>query len=87
MTTEPLTAPAAELSSLSTGAARLLATTTKTPPQMQGITSRWLLRALEWVDVESGTYRVNRRRGPSPAGTGPGSSSTAPTTSASSRSP
>lgn len=62
MTTEPLTAPAAELSSLSTGAARLLATTTKTPPQMQGITSRWLLRALEWVDVESGTYRVNRRR-------------------------
>ena len=29
--------------SLGTGAARNLATTTKTPPQMQGISSRWLL--------------------------------------------
>ncbi|MFF4607132.1 family 2B encapsulin nanocompartment shell protein [Streptomyces sp. NPDC001339] len=48
-------------SSLSTGAARNLATTTKTPPQMQGITSRWLLRLLPWVQVSGGTYRVNRR--------------------------
>src|SRR5215472_662885 len=47
--------------SLSTAAARNLATTTKTPPQMQGITSRWLLRVLPWVEVSSGTYRVNRR--------------------------
>jgi len=47
--------------SLSTAAARNLATTTKTPPQMQGITSRWLLRVLPWVQVSSGTYRVNRR--------------------------
>ncbi|MFD0803226.1 hypothetical protein ACFQZU_18140 [Streptomonospora algeriensis] len=31
--------------SLGTEAARKLATTTKTPPQMQGITSRWLLSA------------------------------------------
>ena len=29
--------------SLSTAAARKLAHTTKSPPQMQGITSRWLL--------------------------------------------
>lgn len=43
-------------------AARQLATTTKTTPQMRGITPRYLLRALPWVDVESGTYRVNRRR-------------------------
>lgn len=49
------------LSSLSTRAARQLATTTKTEPQMQGITSRWLLRKLPWVDVKGGTYRVNRR--------------------------
>ena len=35
--------------SLSTGAARNLATTTKSTPQMQGITSRWLLRLLPWV--------------------------------------
>ncbi|TVL89580.1 family 2B encapsulin nanocompartment shell protein [Streptomyces sp. SAJ15] len=47
--------------SLGTAAARNLATTTKTVPQMQGITSRWLLRLLPWVEVSSGTYRVNRR--------------------------
>src|SRR6202044_3394232 len=47
--------------SLSTEAARNLATTTKTAPQMQGITSRWLLRMLPWVNVSGGTYRVNRR--------------------------
>jgi CRP-like cAMP-binding protein len=28
---------------------------------MQGISSRWLLRVLPWVDVAAGTYRVNRR--------------------------
>lgn len=49
------------LSSLSTAAARKLATTTKTAPQMQGITSRWLLRVLPWVQVRGGSYRVNRR--------------------------
>ncbi|MFP3987771.1 family 2B encapsulin nanocompartment shell protein [Streptomyces sp. E11-3] len=42
-------------------AARQLATTTKTTPQMRGITPRYLLRAMSWVDVESGVYRVNRR--------------------------
>ena len=47
--------------SLSTAAARNLATTTKTPPQMQGISSRWLLKVLPWVQVNGGTYRVNRR--------------------------
>ncbi|MEV6958756.1 family 2B encapsulin nanocompartment shell protein [Streptomyces sp. NPDC051207] len=47
--------------SLSTAAARNLATTTKSVPQMQEISSRWLLRMLPWVDVQGGTYRVNRR--------------------------
>ena len=47
--------------SLSTDAARNLATVTKSPPQMQGITSRWLLKVLPWVQVSGGTYRVNRR--------------------------
>jgi CRP-like cAMP-binding protein len=47
--------------SLSTAAARNLATTTKSVPQMQEITSRWLLRTLPWVHVPGGTYRVNRR--------------------------
>jgi CRP-like cAMP-binding protein len=47
--------------SLSTAAARNLATTTKSVPQMQGITSRWLLRVLPWVEASGGTFRVNRR--------------------------
>ncbi|MFF5564634.1 family 2B encapsulin nanocompartment shell protein [Streptomyces sp. NPDC012623] len=47
--------------SLGTDAARNLATTTKSAPQMQEITSRWLLRMLPWVQVQGGTYRVNRR--------------------------
>lgn len=48
--------------SLSPDTARQLATATKTTPQMRGITPRYLLRALPWVDLESGVYRVNRRR-------------------------
>ncbi|RVU17266.1 cyclic nucleotide-binding domain-containing protein [Streptomyces antnestii] len=47
--------------SLGTSAARNLATTTKSAPQMQEISSRWLLRTLPWVNVQGGTYRVNRR--------------------------
>src|SRR5215204_5264541 len=47
--------------SLDTAAARQLATTTKSVPQMQEISSRWLLRTLPWVQVGGGTYRVNRR--------------------------
>ncbi|MFF3955290.1 family 2B encapsulin nanocompartment shell protein [Streptomyces sp. NPDC001890] len=48
-------------SSLGTAAARNLATTTKSAPQMQEITSRWLLRMLPWVEARGGAYRVNRR--------------------------
>ena len=47
--------------SLGTAAARNLATTTKSVPQMQGISSRWLLKLLPWIDVPGGTFRVNRR--------------------------
>src|SRR5262245_3750602 len=47
--------------SLSTDAARQLSTTTKTPPQMQEITTRWLLRLLPWVQCSGGVFRVNRR--------------------------
>ncbi|WP_043262806.1 family 2B encapsulin nanocompartment shell protein [Streptomyces sp. CT34] len=62
-TEEPALDPSADtaLTSLSTQAARQLATTTKSVPQMQAITSRWLLKMLPWVDVKGGTYRVNRR--------------------------
>jgi CRP-like cAMP-binding protein len=47
--------------SLDVAAARALTTTTKSAPQMQEITSRWLLRMLPWVQVKGGTFRVNRR--------------------------
>src|SRR5690349_13985836 len=56
-----ITAGGGEQRSLSTAAARNLATTTKSVPQMQGITSRWLLRLLPWAEASGGTYRVNRR--------------------------
>ncbi|GAA4451448.1 family 2B encapsulin nanocompartment shell protein [Phytohabitans houttuyneae] len=47
--------------SLSATAARNLATTTKSVPQMQGISPRWLLRMLPWEEAPGGAYRVNRR--------------------------
>lgn len=49
------------LLTLSIAAARNLATTTNSEPQMQEITTRWLLRALPWVEATGGTFRVNRR--------------------------
>jgi hypothetical protein len=58
--TEPIE-DARQNQSLSTAAARNLATTTKSVPQMQGISSRWLLRVLPWVQAAGGVYRVNRR--------------------------
>ena len=45
-------------------AARQLANTTKTPPQMTAITPRWLITWLPWVPVEAGTYRVNKVKVP-----------------------
>ncbi|GAA3003559.1 family 2B encapsulin nanocompartment shell protein [Kitasatospora albolonga] len=53
-------APEKQLS-LGTAAARNLATTTKSAPQMQEITSRWLLKVLPWVQTSGGAFRVNRR--------------------------
>ncbi len=40
--------------------AQNLATTAKTVPQWEGITPRWLLKLLPWVQVKSGIYRINR---------------------------
>ncbi|MEO6090700.1 MAG: family 2B encapsulin nanocompartment shell protein [Umezawaea sp.] len=59
--TDPGLDEATAPSSLTTRAARNLASTTKSAPQMQGITPRWLLRALPWVEAGGGAYRVNRR--------------------------
>ena len=51
----------ADTLSLGTAAARTLATTTKSAPQAQDITPRWLLTMLPWVEAAGGAYRVNRR--------------------------
>ncbi len=61
MTTEAPEVRSGQQKSLSTAAARNLATTTKSAPQMQGKSSRWVLKTLPWVQTEGGVYRVNRR--------------------------
>ncbi len=48
--------------SITTKAARNLAITNNTVPQVAGVTPRWLLHFLPWVQVQSGTYRVNRTK-------------------------
>jgi hypothetical protein len=48
--------------SVTTSVARNLANTTKTSPKMMSITPRWLLSLLPWVQVDGGTYRVNRTK-------------------------
>jgi CRP-like cAMP-binding protein len=48
--------------SVTTGAARQLATTTKTRAQWAARTPRWSLHLLPWVRVDAGTFRVNRVR-------------------------
>ncbi|GLU49508.1 family 2B encapsulin nanocompartment shell protein [Nocardiopsis ansamitocini] len=61
MESRPSAEEASAQLSLATGAARKLATTTKSVPQMQGISPRWLLNKLPWVEAAGGAYRVNRR--------------------------
>ncbi len=48
--------------SVTTAVARNLANTTKTSPKMMSITPRYLLSLLPWVQVDGGTYRVNRTK-------------------------
>ncbi len=54
--------------SVTTSVAKNLANTTKTRPQMMSITPRWLLSLLPWVQVDGGTYRVNRTKVELPQG-------------------
>ena len=49
---------------LGDSAARQLANTTKTVPQLSTITPRWLVHLLQWVPVEAGIYRLNKVRNP-----------------------
>ena len=60
-TLDPAAAEEPSQLSLGTAAARKLASTTKSVPQMQGISPRWLLKMLPWTDVKGANYRVNRR--------------------------
>jgi len=48
--------------SVTTSTARNLANTTKTTPKMMSITPRWVLSLLPWVQVDGGTFRVNRTK-------------------------
>lgn len=66
--TSPETAQVPQQSSLTTAAARNLATTTKSAPQMQEITSRWLLKVLPWVQA-SAAPTVSTDGSPTPSAT------------------
>ena len=48
--------------SVTTSVAKNLANTTKTSPKMMSITPRWVLSLLPWVQVDGGTFRVNRTK-------------------------
>ena len=61
MTAETLEEAETAQRSLTTSTARNLATTTKSAPQVQATSPRWLLRMLPWVEARGGAYRVNRR--------------------------
>ena len=43
---------------LGDNAARQLANATKTAPQLETISPRWLTHLLQWVPVEAGIYRL-----------------------------
>ncbi|MGD0742089.1 MAG: family 2A encapsulin nanocompartment shell protein [Acidimicrobiales bacterium] len=45
---------------LSDTAARQLANVSKSTAQLDTITPRWLIKMLQWVPVEAGSYRLNR---------------------------
>jgi hypothetical protein len=45
-------------------AARQLANSTKSVPQLETISPRWLTHLLQWAPVEAGVYRLNKVRNP-----------------------
>jgi hypothetical protein len=52
------------LSALGDNAARQLANATKTVPQLDTISPRWLTHLLQWVPLEAGIYRLNKVKNP-----------------------
>ena len=59
-----MTATVGGTTALGDNAARQLANATKTVPQLETISPRWLTHLLQWVPVEAGIYRVNKVRNP-----------------------
>src|SRR3954470_14700232 len=49
---------------LGDNAARQLANATKTVPQLETISPRWLTHLLQWSPVEAGIYRLNKVKNP-----------------------
>jgi hypothetical protein len=57
-------APVEESTTLSDISARQLANSTKSVPQLETISPRWLTHLLQWTPVEAGVYRLNKVRNP-----------------------
>src|SRR5437764_197534 len=57
-------APVDDITTLGDQAARQLANSTKTIPQLETISPRWLTHLLQWTPVEAGVYRLNKVRNP-----------------------
>lgn len=69
------------MADLTTSAASNLASTTKTVPMWGGITPRWLLQLLPWVEVKAGVYRINKVSDPAETECGHPEGTTLPETS------
>jgi len=57
-------APVEDITTLGDHAARQLANSTKSVPQLETISPRWLTHLLQWAPVEAGVYRLNKVRNP-----------------------
>jgi hypothetical protein len=57
-------APVGDTETLSDLAARQLANSTKSAPQLETISPRWITHLLQWTPVEAGVYRLNKVRNP-----------------------
>ncbi|MGJ7511234.1 family 2A encapsulin nanocompartment shell protein [Variovorax sp. GT1P44] len=59
-----MTATVGGTHALGDSAARQLANATKSVPQLETISPRWLTHLLQWVPVEAGIYRLNKVKNP-----------------------
>ena len=59
-----MSTPSTAITTLGDNAARQLANATKTAPQLDTISPRWLTHLLQWSPVEAGIYRLNKVKNP-----------------------